>query len=163
MSTNAQIEYYRAEAKIVYAEVLKLEEELKLTGVQHKRQALKTKITEARLQWQVLNLHRENEELKADALAKVLASEVRAAERTKVNVEEAIAERAGTAVRRLTEMAEKLQAYIEAGNTEYMLYTMLNDLPVLLGNSSMDTLSRNRAELAAAEMILRLAKPATEE
>lgn len=161
--TNNQIEAYRQEAKNIYAEVLKLEEELKLTGVQHKRQALRTRISEARLQWQVANLHRENEELKADALGKAMASEVRAAQRTKENVEEAIKERAETTIRRLNEMSEKLQAYTKAGNTEYILYTLMNDLPVMLGNSSLDTLSRNRAELATAEMILRMAKPAVQE
>ncbi len=157
MSSN-QIEYHRKEAQLIYKEVERLEQELRDTSAQHKRQSLKHQIELKRAQWQVQNLHRQNEELKANAEAVLMTGKVKEAKRSKEYAEKTIKETALTQARRWAEMADKLQKYAEAGNTEYMLYTMLNDAPVTLGNSSMDSLSRYRAELHAADQILAMAK-----
>lgn len=149
-----QIEYHRAEAAIIHKEVLALEEELKLTGVQHKRQAIKTKITERRMAWQIQNLHRLNEELKEDAIKVVMASQVRVAQNTLESAQDSIARAAVEMSDRLKRLAQSIDRNLEYKRYDDLCYNMASELPVILGNSSLDALGRHKGEMLAAQAIL---------
>lgn len=155
MSTD-QVKYYRDQAATVYAEVQTLESQLKLTGVQHKRQALKAKIEAARLQWQVLNLHRENEELKLDALGKVMASQVQDLQSTLKTARKLSVELGRTAATRLRDLADELDSAVERERYEDISYALTNSLPNLMSNLRLDLLSKYRGEIMTAEYVLRL-------
>lgn len=149
---------YEQQAAKQYVEVQALEARLSEEKVQHKRQALKTDIKIARLEWQNLNLLSKNEELAADALKVAMQSKIKIAGFQKENAQGSIKQAARELKSRLDSLSERLGVYIEKERYEDMIYSMMSELPVILGNSSFDGLSRYRAELAQAQQILDWAK-----
>lgn len=149
---------YMQQAAEKYKEVERLTAELKIEKVQYKRTALRTNLEIARLEWQNFNLLAKNEELEANALKVAMAQKVRFALNTKENVESTVKQAAREMKSRLDRLSENLGVYIENNRIESLLYAMMSELPVILGNSSFDGLSRYRAELAQAQQILDWAK-----
>ena len=151
------VQYHKDQASLAYAEAEQLEHELKTTTVQHKRQALKTKITEKRLQWQLQNMMAQNAALKVDALKIAMAQQVKVAQYTLEESQKSIAEAGITLAHRLEALAANLRKNVELGRYEDICYNISSDLVVTVGNSSLDSLSRRRAEMLAAQQILAIA------
>lgn len=149
---------YKLQAAEQYQEVQSLEAALSIERVQHKRQALKNDIKIARLEWQNFNLLGKNEELETEGMQRMVAGKVKAAGYTKENVHSSIKQSAREMKSRLDNLSERLGVYIENDRIEDLLYSMMSELPVILGNSSFDALARYRAELAKAQQILDWAK-----